>query len=83
MPTTLFVGPYRLYFWAQDCSEPRHTHVDRDNQSAKFWLDPEVRLAHNFGFSRSELRKIERIVDEHLEALRDAWDSFCIDARTA
>jgi hypothetical protein len=42
-----------------------------------------VRLALSFGFSRSELCKIERIVDEHLETLLDEWDKFCVDDRSA
>ncbi len=26
--------------YSYDCSEPRHVHVDREDKSAKFWLDP-------------------------------------------
>jgi hypothetical protein len=42
-------------------------HVDRENKSAKFWLDPVVALAENHGYSRKELRAIEQIVRENLE----------------
>ena len=52
-------------------------HVDRENRSAKFWLDPDVTLAANHGYSRRELRDIERIMREHLETLRYEWDTFC------
>jgi len=52
-------------------------HVDRENKSAKFWLDPVVSLAENHGYSRKELRDIERIARENLETLRDEWDTFC------
>jgi hypothetical protein len=45
--------------------------------SAKFWLDPDVALADNYGFSRKELRDIERIIHENLETLRNEWDAFC------
>ena len=77
MPTTLRIGPYRFYFYSYDCHEPRHMHVDRDNLSAKFWLDPDVSLAHNYGFSRKALRDLERITRENLETLRNEWDAFC------
>jgi hypothetical protein len=41
MPTILRVGPYRFYFYSHDLvSEPPHVHVDRDDLSAKFWLEP-------------------------------------------
>jgi len=52
-------------------------HVDKDAMSAKFWLDPDVSLAANYGFSRKELRDIERITRDNLEELRYAWDAFC------
>jgi len=67
MPTALRPGPYRIYFYSYDCNEPRHMHVDRESMSAKFWLDPDVLLAHDYGFNRGELRRIERILRENLE----------------
>lgn len=77
MPTTLRIGPYRFYFYSYDCGEPRHIHVDREKMSAKFWLAPDVSLAGNYGFSRKELRDIERIMRNNLETLRNEWDRFC------
>jgi hypothetical protein len=77
MPTALRIGPYRIYFYSYDCNEPRHMHVDRENMSAKLWLDPVISLAENYGYSRKELRDIERIATENLEILRNEWDAFC------
>ena len=82
MPTSLRIGPYRFYFYSYDCDEPRHMHVDRENSSAKFWLDPDVSLATNYGFNRKELRDIERITRQNLKRLRDEWDDFCGDRST-
>jgi hypothetical protein len=78
MPTALRFRAYRFYFYSYDCGEPRHMHVDREGRSAKFWLDPNVTLEENHGYSRQELRDIERITRDNLEHLRDEWDSFCI-----
>ena len=77
MPTALRTGAYRFYFYSYDCREPRHMHVDRENRRAKFWLDPDVALAENHGYQRTELREIERILRENLENLRNEWDAFC------
>ncbi len=77
MPTALRTGPYRLYFYSYDCGERRHMHVDRQGKSCKFWLDPDVLLAENYGYSRTELREIERTVTQNLERLRNEWDNFC------
>ncbi|WP_423226540.1 DUF4160 domain-containing protein [Candidatus Amarolinea aalborgensis] len=76
MPTLMIVGPYRLFFWSYDCSEPRHVHVSRDRLEAKFWLDP-ILLADNNGFRSKELRDIERIINDNADILRSRWDEYC------
>ncbi len=76
-PTLLREGPYRIYIYSYDCQEPRHVHVDRENMSAKFWLEPVITLGVNYGFSRAELRRIERLLTEHLTLLKERWDEFC------
>ena len=76
MPTTLISGPYRFSFFSLDCAEPRHTHVWRDNADGKFWLDP-IKLESNNGFSRKDLREIERIIVTNLNLLREKWDEHC------
>ena len=75
MPTVLRSGPYRLFFYGHEPNEPPHVHVDRDDQSAKFWLEP-IGLARNLGFSPSELRKIERLVQKHQNELLEAWHGW-------
>ncbi len=50
-------------------------HVDRDDLSAKFWLDP-VALAVNFGFNSSEITRLEAIVSANWEALLEAWHGY-------
>ncbi|HET8889872.1 MAG TPA: DUF4160 domain-containing protein [Candidatus Angelobacter sp.] len=57
MPTVLRSGPYRFYFYSHEPNEPPHVHVDRDDLSAKFWLDP-VALAQNFGFNARGIRRL-------------------------
>ena len=63
MPTIARIGPYRIYFFSHDRGEPPHVHVDRDDNTAKFWLDP-VSLAYNIGFRPKELRDARRMVTE-------------------
>ncbi|WP_337176909.1 DUF4160 domain-containing protein [Paludisphaera sp.] len=72
MPTVLRSGPYRAYFYSHDLMEPPHVHVDRDDRSAKFWIDP-VSLARNLGFKPSELRTIERLLADNQPVLMAAW----------
>jgi len=73
VPTVLRSGPYRFYWYSHEPGEPHHVHVDRDEKSAKFWLNP-VALARNFGFSARELGKIEKIVQKNETSLVEAWN---------
>ena len=75
MPVVLRVGPYRLYFYSHEPNEPPHVHIDRDNQSCKFWLRP-IALASNLGFSAKELRDIETIIIKNSENLWEAWHEY-------
>ncbi|MBZ5613528.1 MAG: DUF4160 domain-containing protein [Acidobacteriia bacterium] len=56
-------------------NEPPHMHIDRDDLSAKFWLDP-VQLAGNFGFRADELREIQSIVTDSRQRFLEAWNEF-------
>ncbi|OGA13190.1 MAG: hypothetical protein A3D95_05105 [Betaproteobacteria bacterium RIFCSPHIGHO2_12_FULL_69_13] len=78
MPTVLRVGPYRFFFYASDRDEPPHIHVERDDNVAKFWLDP-VRLQSSGGFSRIEIRRIAAHVTDHQIELLEAWNGYFRD----
>ncbi|MGC1273146.1 MAG: DUF4160 domain-containing protein [Planctomycetaceae bacterium] len=75
MPTVLQSGLYRFYFYSHEPNEPPHVHVDRDDLSAKFWLQP-VHLARNFGFSARELRRIQKLVVHNQTAFLEAWNGY-------
>jgi len=75
MPTVLRQGPYRFYFYSHEPNEPPHIHIDRNELSAKFWLNP-VELAKNLGFSAKELKKIQDIVENHQTRLSEAWNEY-------
>jgi len=61
-----------VYFFSHEPNEPPHVHVDRDDLSAKFWLQP-LALARNFGFPPTELRRIKTLIEENREKLLKAW----------
>ena len=75
MPTVYRNGPYRFFFYAGDGEEPAHVHVERDDNIAKFWLDP-VRLQRSGGFRRPELRKVEQMIQNVRIELLEAWNEY-------
>jgi hypothetical protein len=75
MPTVLRSGPYRFYFYSQEPNEPPHIRVDRDDYSAKFWLESAA-LARNFGFTAKELSKIQKLVVQHQTTFLETWHGY-------
>ena len=72
-PTVFRSGAYRFYFFSRE--EPRpHVHVYCSDGEAKFWLDPEIELAKNYHLGTSELRRIQELIVEHEDEIRNAWD---------
>ena len=69
-------GPYRFFFYSFDCNEPAHVHVERENSTCKFWLEP-IELARSHGFSARELNVIRRLINTHRPAILEAWDEHC------
>ena len=68
----LILGPYRFFFYASDREEPPHVHVERDRQTAKFWLQP-VRLERSGGLRPPDIRRITRTVVENETLFMEAW----------
>jgi len=50
-----------------------HIHVLSADGEAKYWIEPRIELAKNYGFRSSDLGKIESLVAEHEKEIRDAW----------
>src|SRR5687768_18041789 len=75
MPTVLRRGPYRFFFFSSDRAEPPHVHVERDENLAKFWLEP-VRLHKSGGFRGAELNRVAALVGEHQALLLEAWREY-------
>jgi hypothetical protein len=78
VPTVFRKGPYRFFFYAGDRGEPRHVHIERDDKVAKFWLEP-LRLHSSGGYSRTELLRIQELVQVHAVELKEAWDAYFND----
>jgi hypothetical protein len=72
-PTVLRVRGYRFYFFSRE--EPRpHVHVQHADGEAKFWLEPRVELAGDYGLGARRVRTALKIIQEHQRGIRAAWD---------
>ena len=50
-----------------------HVHVACGSGKAKFWLEPDIRLAQNFGLDRQQLKTVEHLIQIHEHEIRRAW----------
>ncbi len=71
-PVVLRVRGYRLYFFSREERRP-HVHVQHSTGEAKVWLEPRVELAVNYGLSPARITTTLRIVREHEDEIRAAW----------
>ena len=79
MPTVLFKFGWRFYFVSFDCNEPPHIHVGDDKYKiCKYWLRNNKGIfADNTGFTKQEIKKIEKVINENFELLNTAFHEFC------
>jgi len=52
-----------------------HVHVHHADGEAKFWLVPEVELAHNYGLSRRRIATALALIRRNEDAIRTAWQA--------
>ena len=72
-PTIFRDGPFRFFFFSRE--EARlHVHVTSPDGEAKFWLEPEVELAKNYRLSDRDLKRIQTLILEREDEIRDAWN---------
>ena len=71
-PTVFRERGYRFFFFSREEERP-HIHVYSGDGEAKFWIEPDIELARNFGFNKIELKNIQKIIEEHRNVIQTAW----------
>jgi hypothetical protein len=52
-----------------------HVHVQTAEGEAKFWLEPNIELAENYGLKPRQLNAALRLVKKHEDEIRKAWQA--------
>jgi hypothetical protein len=50
--------------------------VEKGNSEAKFWLQPEVKVAYNDGYDARTLREVLGLVEQHRLLIERKWNEF-------
>ena len=73
-PTVFRSGGFRFYFFSRE--ETRmHVHVHGTDGEAKFWLEPRIELAQNYSLSDRQVTVALRLIREHEDEIRKAWQA--------
>jgi hypothetical protein len=78
MPTVFTWNGYRFFFFSNEGTpqEPRHIHVRKGEKLAKFWLEPDVKLAISYDMTSAETGRLMTVIEEHAEQFRRDWDEY-------
>ncbi len=52
-----------------------HVHVASGEGEAKFWLEPRLELAENYGIPEREVTTIVKILERRSDEVEEAWRS--------
>jgi hypothetical protein len=73
-PTVFRAQGLRFFLFSRE--EPRlHIHVQGEGGEARFLLEPVIELAGNWGLSDSKLMSSIRLIRDHEDEIRSAWES--------
>jgi hypothetical protein len=71
-PTIFKEKGFRFFFFSRE--ETRmHVHVQASGGEAKFWLDPAIEIAKNYGLTEKQLGAARKLIEEHEDEIRGAW----------
>lgn len=72
-PTIFRFKGYRFFFFSREETR-KHIHVYCGDGEAKFWLEPIVALAQNYGLSNKQLKEIQIIIEDRKDDITKAWE---------
>ena len=71
-PTVFRQKGFRFFFFSKEESR-KHVHVYCGSGEAKFWLEPNVELAENYGLTRQQLGEVHGIIERRKDEIINAW----------
>lgn len=72
-PTVFRYKNYRFFFFSRE-GKRLHIHVQGSNGEAKFWIEPQIELAQNYGFDQREVLKLTGVIKNHKNEITEAWN---------
>ena len=74
-PTVFRWKGYRFLFFSRE-EERMHVHVCCPDGEAKFWVEPTISLAVYTGFSKKQLVRLQKLVEQRKSEIIKAWKKY-------
>jgi hypothetical protein len=71
-PTVFRWKGYRFFFFSRE-EKRMHVHVFSPDGEAKFWLEPELSLADNFGLREGQIAQLKQVMEDRKGEIEKAW----------
>jgi hypothetical protein len=71
-PTVFRYKHYRFFFFSRE-ENRMHIHIYCTDGEAKFWIEPKIKLAINYGLDNSQINEIKKIIEERQNEIRHTW----------
>jgi len=71
-PTIFKMGSLRFYFFSRE-ERRLHVHVQGTRGEAKFWIEPRIELAADYGLGARMTARALQLIREHEHEIRTAW----------
>ena len=66
---------YRFFFYTNE-HLPIHIHIEKENKTAKFNLEPFIEMVYTRKFNASEISEMRKIIIENKEQLINKWNEY-------
>jgi len=74
-PTVFRYKGYRFFFFSRE-ENRMHIHVYSEKGEAKFWIEPLVSLAQNYGMSKKDLKELQKVIEDKQNEIKRSWKKY-------
>lgn len=71
-PTIFNELGFRFFFYSRQ-EERMQVHVRSGSGDAKFWLEPDIELAENYGLRSGEIKLVRKLIEDHRDEIEERW----------
>ena len=79
MPTIFQIKGWKVYFFANEGSEPIHVHCQKADANGKFWILMDlhdVEAEYMYNMTSRDLKEIRKILLDHFDLIVETWNQF-------